>query len=177
MTQRLILRRPCAQDLASLYAIYGDAATHQFNPAGPLTDVSQAASLLAVWLSHWERKGYGQWAVSTREAPHSVIGFGGLDARNYLDKERLNLGYRFAVSAWGQGFATELGRSAIDFGLIELQLPMIYAVVRPDHVKSIQVLEKIGMRQVELLDDVPGKSPSLVYCLNRGDHAQTAPPE
>lgn len=166
-TSRLILRRPDVEDLNSLFAIYGDPATHLFNPAGPLTAINQAESLLEDWLKHWREKGYGQWTISTLDAPTTVIGFGGLDARNYLDVERLNLGYRFAVAAWGKGYATELGRSALAFGFTELMVPQIHAVVRPAHSASIAVLEKIGMQQVGNLDDVPGHAPSLVFRASR----------
>jgi RimJ/RimL family protein N-acetyltransferase len=162
-TERLILRPPQPEDLESLFAIYGDPATHQFNPAGPLLELRQAQTMLDRWLLHWAEKGFGQWAVATRETPACVIGFGGLDARMYLETERLNLGYRLGPKAWGQGYATELGRVALDFGFVELAVPEIFAVVRPDHGASIKVLEKIGMQRVDTLDDVPGQAPSLVF--------------
>lgn len=169
MTSRLIFRQPRADDLSSLFAIYGDPVTHQFNPAGPITDICQAESLLNMWLQHWRDKGYGQWTVTTRKSPGRIIGFGGIDARMYLDIERLNLGYRFAVSAWGQGYATELGETALKYGFDELKVPHIFAVVRPNHLASIRVLEKIGMSYVEALDDVPDQPASLVYKATRFD--------
>lgn len=162
-TDRLILRPPTPDDLASLFAIYGDPATHQFNPFGPLTRRDQAHSLLNGWLAHWLEQGYGQWAISTREAPDEVIGFGGLDARLYGDVLRLNLGYRFGPQAWGRGLATELSQAALDFGFAELRVPEVYAIVRPLHYASIRVLEKVGMARIDTLDDVPGQAPSLVY--------------
>jgi RimJ/RimL family protein N-acetyltransferase len=166
-TQRLILRPPKAEDLAALFAIYGDPATNQFNPAGPLREISQAQALLGGWLAHWQEKGFGQWAIATREAADTVIGFGGIDARMYLDVERLNLGYRFAVTAWGKGYATELSQAALDYGFSDLQLPDIFAVVRPNHLASIRVLEKIGMQHIDSLDDVPGQPASQVYRAGR----------
>jgi RimJ/RimL family protein N-acetyltransferase len=162
-TARLVLRAPSFDDVQRLFAIYGDPATHQFNPSGPLTDIDQAHSLLEGWLTHWQHKGYGQWAIATREAPGEIIGFGGIDARKYLHVERLNLGYRFGVQAWGQGYATELSQAALDYGFAELQVPEIYAVVRPLHYASIRVLEKVGMQRIGTLDDVPGQAASLVY--------------
>jgi RimJ/RimL family protein N-acetyltransferase len=168
-TARLILRAPTLDDLSSLFSIYGDPATHQFNPFGPLKSVKQARSVLDGWLAHWALKGYGQWAISTREAPGKVIGFGGIDARMYLDVERLNLGYRFGVQAWGQGYATELGQAALDYGFDELLVPDVFAVVRPQHYASIRVLEKIGMQRIDTLADVPGQAPSLVYRSRRED--------
>ncbi|MGE8189624.1 GNAT family N-acetyltransferase [Pseudomonas sp. NPDC086278] len=167
ITARLLLRPPQVDDLASVFAIYGDPATNQFNPAGPLTRIDQAQTLLTQWMTHWEIHGYGQWTIATRDAPDCVIGFGGVDSRKYAETERLNLGYRFAVTAWGRGYATELSRAAVGFGLDELKLRQIFALVRPAHAASIHVLEKIGMQRVDVLDDVPGQLPSLVYTISR----------
>jgi len=170
-TARLVLRAPTQGDVARLFDIYGDPVTHQFNPSGPLTRIEQAQSLLDGWLAHWQTKGYGQWAIATRESPDEVIGFGGIDARRYLEVVRLNLGYRFGPQAWGQGYATELSQAAVDYGFDELQVPEIFAVVRPGHYASIRVLEKVGMHCIDTLNDVPGQAASLVYRLGRDEVA------
>ena len=167
-TARLILRPPNAEDLESLFVIHSDPATNRFNPAGPMSDRNQAAAVLDEWMRHWSEKGYGQWAIATREAADEVIGFGGIAMRKYLDVERLNLGYRFGVNAWGKGYASELARAGLDFGFDELQVKDIFALVRPAHLASIRVLEKIGMQRIDTLDDVPGQLPSLVYRARRG---------
>lgn len=166
-TERLILRPPTTADLPRLFAIYGDPATNQFNPAGPLTGLHQAQTLLHGWLTHWRDHGYGQWAIASREEPDQVIGFGGIAQYNYLTEPRLNLGYRFATDAWGKGFATELGRAALEFAFAELDAEQVFALVRPNHQASIGVLEKLGMQRIELLDDVPGQAQSLVYRADR----------
>lgn len=74
--------------------------------------------------------------------PDEIIGFGGIDARKYLDVERLNLGYRFGTQAWGKGFATELSQASLDYAFAELNVPEVFAVVRPHHQASIRVLER-----------------------------------
>lgn len=166
-TSRLLLRPPRAEDLASLFAIYGDPATNRFNPSGPLTGIEQAETLLKNWQAHWRIHGYGGWALSTRAAPDDVIGFGGIALYTYGDVERLNLGYRFAVSAWGQGYATEVSRAALEYGFEALKVPQVFALVRPAHLASIRVLEKIGMQPFSVLDDVPGQAPSVIYSVSR----------
>ena len=162
-TSRLVLRPPGMDDLASLFAIYGDPATNTFNPAGPLKDVQQAASLMDNWLGQWRERGFGPWVVASRDAPGQVIGFGGISMHKYLEQERINVGYRFATSAWGQGYATELTQAALDFGFDEHGFKGVFALVRPMHEASIRVLEKAGMVLVGTLDDVPGGQPSRVY--------------
>ncbi|QIB08221.1 GNAT family N-acetyltransferase [Pseudomonas fluorescens] len=160
---RLIYRKPQPADVLWLFAIYGDPRTHLFNPAGPMTSLAEAHALLDHWLEHWHVHGYGWWAVARKEAPEHIIGFGGIAAHDYLTEPRVNLGYRFAVQAWGQGYATELGRAALAQAFESLCLPEVFGLVRPDHAASIRVLEKIGMHPFGELDDVPGKTPSLVY--------------
>ncbi len=174
-TERLILRAPTADDLDSLFAIYGDPQTHQFNPFGPLTRIEQAQALLDGWIAHWQSEGYGQWAITIRDHPDQVIGFGGIDARRYQDVLRLNLGYRFGVQAWGRGYATELSQAALDFAFGELQVAEVFAVVRPQHHASIRVLEKAGMQRIDTLDDVPGQAPSLVYRSARDETVSRVP--
>jgi RimJ/RimL family protein N-acetyltransferase len=162
-TSRLLSRPLRTEDLASLFAIYGDLATNRYNPAGPLIHIDQAQTLLDDWIRHWSVHGYGLWTVASRTDPDDVIGFGGVGLRAFGEVELLNLGYRFAVTAWGQGYATELSRAALEYGFEELRVPEVFALVRPAHAASIGVLEKVGMQRVDVLDDVPGQAPSFVY--------------
>jgi len=159
---RLIYRQPHPSDVQRLFAIFGDPQTNLFNPAGPLASLEIAQHLLDHWLEQWATQGYGWWAIAHREAPEHLIGFGGIAPLNYLTERRINLGYRFAVEAWGQGYATEVGRDALALAFETLGLPAVFGLVRPDHAASIRVLEKIGMQPFGLLDDVPGQAPSLV---------------
>ena len=159
---RLIYRRPQLSDVQRLFAIFGDPQTNRFNPAGPMASLEVAQRLLDHWLQQWATAGYGWWAVARTEAPDHIIGFGGVAPLNYLTERRINLGYRFAVEAWGQGYATELGRDALKLAFETLGLPEVFGLVRPDHAASIRVLEKIGMQPFGTLDDVPGQAPSRV---------------
>lgn len=162
-TDRLLLRPPVEGDAHSLYAIYGDPLTNRYNPAGPYPDLDKARSVLADWIGHWRRHGFGQWAICRRDDPSDVIGYGGIGFRMYVDEEKLNLGYRFGVGAWGRGYATELGRMGLDHAFRELRQPEVFAIVRPANRPSIRVLEKLGMKLAGDLDDVPGEPPSLLF--------------
>ncbi|AZF42891.1 GCN5-related N-acetyltransferase [Pseudomonas sp. R1-43-08] len=159
---RLIYRQPQPADVGRLFAIYSDPQTNLFNPAGPMASLDDAQCLLQRWLDQWSALGYGWWSVARREAPEHIIGFGGIAPLNYLTVPRINLGYRFAVEAWGQGYATELGHDALVLAFETLGLPEVFGLVRPEHAASIRVLEKIGMQPFGLLDDVPGQAPSRV---------------
>ncbi|WP_053128167.1 GNAT family N-acetyltransferase [Pseudomonas sp. MIACH] len=159
---RLVYRQPQPVDVQRLFAIFGDPQTNLFNPSGPMPSLSAAQRLLDQWIAQWVTHGYGWWAIAHEQAPDSIIGFGGIAPLNYLTQPRINLGYRFAVEAWGQGYATELARDALALAFDTLGLPEVFGLVRPDHAASIRVLEKVGMQPFGVLDDVPGKAPSLV---------------
>ncbi|MDD5443592.1 MAG: GNAT family N-acetyltransferase [Pseudomonas fluorescens] len=169
---RLVYRQPLPSDVQRLFAIFGDPQTNLFNPAGPMASLEDAQRLLNHWLQQWAAEGYGWWAIARIEAPHHLIGFGGVAPLHYLTDRRINLGYRFAVEAWGQGYATELGRDALVLAFETLNFPAVFGLVRPDHAASIRVLEKLGLKSFGLLDDVPGKAPSRVF---RICHPTTVP--
>ena len=159
-TDRLFLRRPTADDVPVYFAIFGDPATNLFNPNAPLADLAAAEAAIAARIAHWDERGCGSWAVSLREQPDVVIGFGGLSCKHYGDTERMNLGYRFATTAWGRGLATELARASVALGWRALGLGEIWAMVDARHRASRHVLEKVGMRVVERVpfdgDHAPG---------------------
>lgn len=160
---RLIYRKPEARDVQRLFAIFGDPQTNLFNPSGPMASLADAQRLLDHWLEQWAAQGYGWWAIARKGQPEHIIGFGGVAPLNYLTERRINLGYRFCVEAWGQGYATELGRDALAMAFDTLDFAEVFGLVRPDHGASIRVLEKLGMQPFGLLDDVPGKAPSRVF--------------
>ena len=166
-TDRLLLRPPIEADAQRLFEIFGDPRTNVHNPLGPYPDIDTARALLAARIAHWQQYGFGQWAIAVRDAPDTVIGFGGVAYRQYLDEERLNLGYRFAAESWGQGYATELGAAALRLAFEDLAKPEVFALVRPDNLASTRVLEKLGMQRSGDLDDVPGQARSLVYRIQR----------
>jgi ribosomal-protein-alanine N-acetyltransferase len=161
----LLLRPPVPDDAAPLFAIYGDPRTNRHNPAGPYRDRETAEMSIASWINHWNDHGFGSWAIALPETPETVIGFGGIRNRLYGDVERLNLGYRFAVEAWGRGYATDLGRAALTLAFDNLGRDEVMGLVRPDNLASIRVLEKLGMTRDGELDDFPGLAKSLVYSI------------
>jgi [ribosomal protein S5]-alanine N-acetyltransferase len=60
--------------------------------------------------------------------------------------EDAELGYRLARRYWGQGYATEMSRELVRHGLEQLALPQIVAFVDAQHLASVRVLQKAGLR-------------------------------
>lgn len=164
---RLLMRKPGVHDIDRLFEIFGDPTTNIFNPAGPYKHRDKAEASVARWHEHWTKYGFGDWAVCLKNTPARIIGFGGLSYAMFGERQRLNLGYRFATEVWGQGIASEFADAAVLAGFQLLKMNEIHAKVRSNHLASRRVLEKAGFQQVGLLDDVPGASSSLVYEIKR----------
>ncbi|TGP48013.1 N-acetyltransferase [bacterium M00.F.Ca.ET.228.01.1.1] len=165
---RIIARQPTRRDVNTLFRIYGDPRTNEFNPAGPMRSLVDAETTMARWIDHWVKNGFGMWAIAWVDRPSEVVGFGGLSFKPFGDEMKVNLGYRLGVEAWGRGLATELATAAIKFGFQTLHVQEIFALVRANHLASRKVLEKAGLTQFGTLDDVPGDAPSIVYRICAG---------
>lgn len=166
-SDRLILRKVKSSDLNDLFRIYGDPATNRFNPAGPHPDIPHSRTVLNGWLQHWQFHGFGNWAVLQADNPDEIVGFGGIRTVHYDTFTINNLGYRLAITAWGQGYATEFASTALHYGFETLKLDEVSAVVRKNHIASQKVLTKCGLEFVREVHDVKDAPPSLLYTLTR----------
>lgn len=162
---RLHIRPVISSDADSLFCIYGDPATNRFNPAGPYPNLAHAKTVLSHWLEHRDRHGFGNCAIALKSAPATLIGFGGLSLHTYSGITFHNLGYRFAVAAWGKGLATEFARRMLDYGFTDLQLTEISAVARANHTDSQNVLLKAGMVFTQVIPDTDDVPPRWLYTL------------
>jgi len=63
----------------------------------------------------------------------------------------VELAYRLARTAWGQGIAREAAATLLDYAFRTLALPRVVAVTYPENRPSQRVLDKLGFaRQGEL---------------------------
>jgi RimJ/RimL family protein N-acetyltransferase len=164
-TARLLLRRPRESDLDTLFAIHGDPETNRFNPAGPMKTRGEAEASLHSVLTHWERHGFGYWAVENLPEPGHVIGFGGIIRKALQDRQTLNLYFRFRPQAWGNGYASELTSAALDLAFGPLGESEVVGIVRRNNTPSIRALERAGLSRIGEIDDLAPHEPSLIYAI------------
>jgi RimJ/RimL family protein N-acetyltransferase len=140
-TERLRLRMFELSDLDDLAALFADPEVMRYVANGQPVDRAEAEKALASIIAHWERHGFGRWAVEDK-ATKEFLGYGGL--RSLFGKPEVV--YHFAKAHWGKGFATELGRASLRFGFNVHQFERIVAIAKPLNAASIHVMEKLGMR-------------------------------
>lgn len=89
--------------------------------------------------------GFFLWAVEVR-ASGEFVGFTGLAAPGFEAHftPAVEIGWRLARSAWGNGYATEAARRALEFGF-EDGLDEIVSFTTPANRRSRAVMERLGM--------------------------------
>src|SRR6185369_3079349 len=143
-TERLRLRRWREEDRAPFAAMNADPRVMEHFPALLSRDESDA--LVARIEAHLAQHGFAQWAV---EIPGVTpfAGFVGLSIPRFeaTFTPCVEIGWRLAADYWGQGFATEGAKAALEFGFKQLGLAEILSFTVPANLRSRRVMEKIGM--------------------------------
>ena len=173
-TERLLLRQPTLADLGAAHAIHGDPETNRFNPNGAASR-EDCRDKLQGWIEHWRQQGFGYWVICRREQPQTILGFGGIMDSRFGEQAGLNLYFRLAVHAWGQGYAGEMAAAALDLAFRRLHRPAVIGLVRPDNLPSRRALERLGLSLYGELEDFPGLAPSLLYRLDAADYLARQP--
>lgn len=158
-TVRLRLRRWRAGDLGPFAAMCGDPEVMRHIGSGAIQTREQAERSIHEFEREWEDKGYGLFAVQRRDTK-GLIGFAGLSEPNFLPEimPAVEIGWRFGRQYWGNGYATEAARAALDFGLQELGIPEIVSIYQSENHASRRIVEKLGMQfDRETLDPSCGR--------------------
>lgn len=98
--------------------------------------------------AHFERHGFGLYAVELRESGQ-LAGFVGLLVPSFEAPFTpcVEIGWRLARRFWGRGFATEGARYVLDYGFDRIGLSEIVSFTVPANVRSIAVMERLGMKR------------------------------
>ncbi|MFG2932172.1 GNAT family N-acetyltransferase [Streptomyces achromogenes] len=142
-TARLLLRRWRDSDLEPWAAMNADPEVREH--LGDLLSRDRSDASVAQYQADFDRRGYGWWAVEVR-GTGEFIGFAGLDpVDDGMPFTGVEIGWRLARSAWGQGYATEAARAVLAYGFDALGLPEILAVTTSTNHRSQAVMRRIGM--------------------------------
>ncbi|MFX0537990.1 GNAT family N-acetyltransferase [Ornithinimicrobium sp. Y1847] len=107
----------------------------------------------------WAEHGWGLWALEVVEtgefigytglwpAPDVVRAEPDLDTSALPHRWAVEVGWRLAAHAWGQGYAPEAAREALRFGFEEVGLAEIVSFTAAVNRPSWRVMEKIGLRR------------------------------
>lgn len=145
-TARLILRTWKNEDANAYYQINQDPKVIELL-RGPLT-LEQVNDFISAVNKQQEKHGYTLWAVELKETG-KFIGFIGL---NYPDWKShftpaVEVAWRLGSQYWGKGYATEGAKASLDYGFKQCGLKEIVSFTVPANIRSIRVMEKIGLKR------------------------------
>jgi len=143
-TERLGLRRFTPDDLDWLAALYGDADVTRY--LGGARSRSQAQAFLETRVLQYydEYPRFGIWMTVVRATGEQI----GFHLLNHIRGESIvQIGFALAKSAWGAGYATEMGTAVLRYGFVDLKLPRIAGMASLRNLASQNVLQKIGLER------------------------------
>lgn len=170
-TERLILRRWRESDREPFAALNADPEVCEFFPVDAFSR-DQSDALIGRLEEHFETYGYGCWAVEVKAGP-PLIGFVGLLVPTFEAHFTpcVEIGWRLARSAWGQGYASEAAREVLRFSFEDAGLEALVSLTTVLNLRSQAVMERIGFHRDPAEDfdhpKVDPESPLLRHVLYR----------
>jgi len=139
-TPRLLLRMFRQTDIDAYARICADPDVMRFLGGTPMSR-GEAWRQMAMFLGHWQLRGYGMWAVEERETGTLVGRVGFLEPEGWPGFE---LAWTLGRPHWGRGFASEAARAALDYAFTTLGRERVISLIHPDNPRSIRVAERLG---------------------------------
>ncbi|HNT53684.1 MAG TPA: GNAT family N-acetyltransferase [Anaerolineaceae bacterium] len=175
-TERLILRYQEAADIAFLVDLWSDPVATRY--LGGPRERDWLAQVFAETAANPQAEPYDLWPVVDKSSGH-LVGHCGLLDKDIDGRVEIELNYMFYPTAWGQGYAVEIGRALLAHAFQNLGLKQLVALIEPANTASIRVAEKLGMRRAREIIR-PGGAKRLLFVLTAAaaqaaGRAQTPP--
>lgn len=143
-TDRLLLRQWVENDFFSFAEMCSDKHVMKFFPKLQTQKESFEMGKKIQSLIH--ERGWGLWAV---EIPNQekFIGFVGL----HIPKDSMpfspcvEIGWRLSRAHWGKGYATEAAKLVLEYAFNTLNIHELVSFTTVANIRSIAVMQKIGM--------------------------------
>ncbi len=143
-TSRLLLPHWREEDLAPFAALNADPEVMACFPS-PLAR-SESDELARRCEAGFATNGFGLWALEVL-ATGEFVGFTGLSVPRFTAHftPAVEIGWRLARSAWGQGYATEAAVASLDGAFGPLRLTEVVSFTSVVNRRSLAVMERLGM--------------------------------
>ncbi|WP_420429970.1 GNAT family N-acetyltransferase [Kordiimonas sp.] len=153
-TERLRLREATLDDAAFTLSIYNDSAFLEFIGDKKLRTLEDARRYITEnFINSYRAHGVGMLVVELKDS-NQPIGFCGLLKRPYFEEP--DIGFAYLPDYTSKGYGYEAARATLNHAMGKLGHKHIQALVSPANVRSIGLVEKLGLHYDR--DDVlPGQ--------------------
>ena len=139
-TARLILRPFRESDAEAVHAWFSDPQVFRFYGFGPYSSLEDTRECIRNYIEHFKKYGYARCMVIEKSSG-APIGDAGL--RFAEEMGEVAVGFRFAKSHWGKGFAPEAAEAWVKWGFEHLDIDKIIAFVHEQNISSKRILDKL----------------------------------
>ncbi|WP_294286952.1 GNAT family N-acetyltransferase [uncultured Chryseobacterium sp.] len=153
-TERLMLRPMSLEDAEFILDLYNRSKFIRFIGDRNLKTVADAEDYIKNrFLPQFERLGYGNYLMITKEGNHKI---GGVGIFERVGLEVVDIGFSLLDEFEGKGYAYEAALKIKSVGIDEFGLKKISAITTKDNFSSQKLIEKLGLkfrRYVTIPDD------------------------
>ena len=141
-TERLILRNLCADDKYNMFEIRSNPATMQYIPRPLAKTVDDAAAVIEMITGFTSSNERINWAIAEKGSDKliGVIGYVNIKAENF----RAEVGYVLHHEYTRKGISYEALQAVLKYGFDVMNLHSIEAIIRPENLASVKLIEKAG---------------------------------
>ena len=141
LSQRFRLRPFCQHDVEELSHLYADADVMRYIAEGKTLDRAETWRQLAGFLGHQQLRGYATLAI---EDQRTGVFVGECGPSFPAGWPMIEIGWLVDPRRQGQGIATEVARTALDWCFGHLEVDRLCSIIHPENKASIRVAEKLG---------------------------------
>lgn len=160
-TNRLLLRKLTTDDAEFIIELLNTPGWLQFIGDRNVHNKKQTIAYLENGpFKSYQQHGFGLWLVADK-TDCKPVGMCGLLVRDQL--ETPDIGYAFLPAFHGRGLAFEIVSAVLLYAKYELGIKKISAITLPDNVRSINVLQKAGLKFVRVFSFAGSKEVLHLY--------------
>ncbi len=141
-TERLILRRITPDDTDEVFRLFSNRTVARYLDFPVLKRVEGAKEIVAWCQKIWEERTGLRFGLE-RKGDDGLVGTCGF--HNWAHRDfRADIGYDLLPTCWGRGLMREALTRVIHYGVEEMALHRIQAMVNPANERSQRLLERLG---------------------------------
>lgn len=175
LTERLRLEPIGLQHVDDLLCLHSDPAVAKWHGGTWSAEYAQAYARKS--FNAWKTVGIHKWLAFDRMTD-KLVGRGGLSIQEVDGAKQVEVGWTLHSNFWGHGYATEIGRTGLEFAFTELGAWEVIAYTESHNMASRAVMERLGMRYartfkerglIEGCDGVHDGAEFVIYRISIGD--------
>ena len=149
-TERLLISQLTLEDAAFIFKLVNSSSWLQYIGDRNIHTIEDAR----LYIENEPLKSYNQWGFGPYKillkSSNTAIGMCGLLKRDML--KDVDLGYALLPAYTGHGYAYEAARGILHYAKTHLGLQRVIAITSADNVRSLTLLQKLGLRFEQTLE-------------------------